>query len=110
MSEDAGAAAYLPDTTYYNRTGAAEFMARLEREPLLMQGPMGSVLMADAGARDVPAAFWNLAEPQTVMRIHRLYEAAGAQILLAASVFHFHMIDIPELKNYLKENGILVKP
>ena len=31
-------------------------------------------------------------------------------ILLAASVFHFHMIDIPELKNYLKENGILVKP
>ena len=35
---------------------------------------------------------------------------AGAQILLAASVFHFHMIDIPELKNYLKENGILVKP
>ena len=78
MSEDVGAAAYLPDTTYYNRTGAVEFMARLEREPLLMQGPMGSVLMADAGARDVPAAFWNLAEPQTVMRIHRLYEAAGA--------------------------------
>lgn len=35
---------------------------------------------------------------------------AGAQILLAASVFHFHMIDIRELKNYLKENGILVKP
>ena len=35
---------------------------------------------------------------------------AGGQILLAASVFHFHMIDIPELKNYLKENGILVKP
>ena len=82
MSEDVGAAAYLPDTTYYNRTGAAEFMARLEREPLLVQGPMGSVLMAAAGARDVPAAFWNLAEPQTVMRIHRLYEAAGAQILL----------------------------
>lgn len=35
---------------------------------------------------------------------------AGAQILLAASVFHFHLIDIPELKNYLKENGVLVKP
>ena len=27
---------------------------------------------------------------------------AGATILLAASVFHFHMIDIPELKNYLR--------
>lgn len=34
---------------------------------------------------------------------------AGAQILLAASVFHFHMIDIGELKNYLKANGIAVK-
>lgn len=82
MSEVPDTMAYLPDTTYYNRAGAAEFMARLEREPLLMQGPMGSVLMADAGARDVPAAFWNLAEPQTVMHIHRLYEAAGAHILL----------------------------
>ena len=30
---------------------------------------------------------------------------AGAQVLLAASVFHFHMIDIPELKAYLVRNG-----
>ena len=30
---------------------------------------------------------------------------AGAQVLLAASVFHFHVIDIPELKEYLRENG-----
>lgn len=82
MSKTTHAATYLPDTTYYNRTGAAEFMARLEREPLLMQGPMGSVLVASADAREVPAAFWNLAEPQAVVRIHRLYEAAGAQILL----------------------------
>lgn len=34
---------------------------------------------------------------------------AGATILLAASVFHFHLIDIPELKRYLKENGIAVR-
>lgn len=34
---------------------------------------------------------------------------AGAQILLAASVFHFHMIDIGELKKYLKNNGVSVK-
>ena len=34
---------------------------------------------------------------------------AGAQILLAASVFHFHMIDIGELKTYLKNNGVTVK-
>ncbi len=33
---------------------------------------------------------------------------AGAQVLLAASVFHFHMIDIGELKAYLKKNGIAV--
>jgi len=39
------------------------------------------------------------------------YEAveAGATILLAASVFHFHIIDIPELKEYLRGRGITVK-
>ncbi|MFC1737818.1 imidazole glycerol phosphate synthase subunit HisF [Planctomycetota bacterium] len=38
------------------------------------------------------------------------YEAAqaGANILLAASVFHFHTIDIPELKEYLQSKGINV--
>lgn len=30
---------------------------------------------------------------------------AGADVLLAASVFHFHIVDIPELKKYLEENG-----
>ena len=30
---------------------------------------------------------------------------AGAEVLLAASVFHFHTIDIPDLKEYLKKNG-----
>ena len=30
---------------------------------------------------------------------------AGAKVLLAASVFHFKMISIPELKNELKRNG-----
>lgn len=34
---------------------------------------------------------------------------AGASILLAASVFHFHIIDIKELKNYLKSEGLNVK-
>jgi cyclase len=39
------------------------------------------------------------------------YEAveAGATILLAASVFHFHIIDIPELKTYLRTRGVNVK-
>ncbi len=34
---------------------------------------------------------------------------AGATVLLAASVFHFHIIDIPALKAYLKENGVSVR-
>lgn len=31
---------------------------------------------------------------------------AGATILLAASVFHFHIIDISELKSYLRNRGV----
>jgi cyclase len=34
---------------------------------------------------------------------------AGAEVLLAASVFHFHLIDIPELKAELKRNGFSVR-
>ena len=39
------------------------------------------------------------------------YEAveAGAAVLLAASVFHFQMISIPDLKAYLKERGVNVR-
>ena len=33
---------------------------------------------------------------------------AGADILLAASVFHFRIISIPELKQYLKSRGVAV--
>ncbi|MBN1868435.1 imidazole glycerol phosphate synthase subunit HisF [Candidatus Sumerlaeota bacterium] len=43
-------------------------------------------------------------------QLEHFYEAveAGATILLAASVFHFHMIDIPELKNYLRSKNLNV--
>ena len=34
---------------------------------------------------------------------------AGATVLLAASVFHFHLIDIQELKSYLRSNDINIK-
>ncbi len=39
------------------------------------------------------------------------YEAieAGATILLAASVFHFQLIGIPELKTYLRGRGVQVR-
>lgn len=43
-------------------------------------------------------------------KLEHFYEAvrAGASILLAASVFHFNIIPIPELKSYLKGRGVPV--
>ena len=44
-------------------------------------------------------------------KMEHFYEAveAGATILLAASVFHFHIIDIQELKSNLRSRGLHVK-
>ncbi|UCG58120.1 MAG: imidazole glycerol phosphate synthase subunit HisF [Phycisphaerales bacterium] len=44
-------------------------------------------------------------------KMEHFYEAveAGATILLAASVFHFHLIDIGELKDYLRSRDVNVK-
>ena len=44
-------------------------------------------------------------------KMEDFYEAvqAGATILLAASVFHFHIIDIPELKAYLRTRGVKLR-
>ncbi|UCE49292.1 MAG: imidazole glycerol phosphate synthase subunit HisF [Phycisphaerales bacterium] len=44
-------------------------------------------------------------------KMEHFYEAveAGATILLAASVFHFGIIDIGELKRYLRQRGLQVK-
>ncbi len=41
-------------------------------------------------------------------QLEHFYDAvqAGATILLAASVFHFHIIDIPQLKDYLRSRGV----
>jgi cyclase len=43
--------------------------------------------------------------------LEHFYEAieAGATILLAASVFHFRTIGIPELKQYLRGRGVAVR-
>ena len=43
--------------------------------------------------------------------LEHFYEAAvkgGAQILLAASVFHFRILKIKEVKEYLREKGLQV--
>ena len=44
-------------------------------------------------------------------KLEHFYDAveAGATVLLAASVFHFHTIDIGELKDYLRSKGVRVK-
>jgi imidazole glycerol-phosphate synthase subunit HisF len=44
-------------------------------------------------------------------KLEHFYEAveAGATVLLAASVFHFHTIGIPELKDYLRSKGVSVR-
>lgn len=43
-------------------------------------------------------------------KLEDFYQAvqAGATILLAASVFHFNMISIPDLKAYLRQKGVAV--
>ena len=43
--------------------------------------------------------------------LDHFYEAveAGASVLLAASVFHFNMIGISDLKDYLRSRGVAVK-
>lgn len=66
---------------YYDREGAERLLRGLREGVLLAQGPMGSALMEIGGA-DVPAAFWNVAEPQEVARIHMLYERAGAEVMV----------------------------
>lgn len=68
---------------YYNRDAGEELVGRLAAGPLVMQGPMGSLLIDEAGTADVPSAFWNIAEPQTLTRMHALYQLAGADILIA---------------------------
>ncbi len=38
-----------------------------------------------------------------------VFENGGADAALAASIFHFHQIDIPELKIFLRKHGITVR-
>ena len=52
------------------------------RAPCSCRGLLGRCSHRSWGAQDVPAAYWNVAEPQEVTRIHQQYADAGAQILL----------------------------
>jgi len=44
----------------------------------------------------------------TLEHFYQAVTEAGASAVLAASIFHFGEISIPEAKNYLKEKGIQV--
>jgi cyclase len=61
-------------------------------------------LMADAVSAEIVAS-------GGAGKLEHFVEAveAGATILLAASVFHFGMIKIPDLKRYLREKGLPLK-
>lgn len=63
------------------------------------------VIRAIAGAVSVPVVASGGAGT-----LEHFYEAveAGASVLLAASVFHFNIIGIPELKQYLQSKGVPV--
>lgn len=70
------------DDSRYDRLGASWLRGRLGKEVLLMQGPMGTELMRRVNGEDVPAAYWNVADPQEVIRLHSLYRAVGADLML----------------------------
>ncbi len=46
----------------------------------------------------------------TKEHIKEAFTEGGATAALAASIFHFHEISIPELKKYLRENNVPVRP
>lgn len=73
------------DAADYRLEEGAAFASQLGQGRLVVQGPMGTALMAQPGAEEIPAAYWNLAEPETVTRLHALYLAAGADVLLTNS-------------------------
>lgn len=73
---------YAIDTSMYDRVGAESLRAALGARTLLAQGPTGSALIAEAGVADIPATFWNIAEPQVVSRIHLMHAAAGADVMI----------------------------
>ena len=52
--------------------------------------------------------FVDIKDAGKLAHFHEAVEA-GATILLAASMFHFGMIQIGELKPYLREWGVAVK-
>lgn len=70
------------DPARFDRAGTAWLEEHLGKDTLLMQGAMGSGLMGQVGSAQVPPAFWNVADPHEVERIHWMYRTVGADIML----------------------------
>ena len=45
----------------------------------------------------------------TMEHFYDVFEQSKADAALAASIFHFHEIGIPELKSYLSEKGVSIR-
>jgi len=63
---------------------------------------------AVAGAVPVPViASGGAGKPE---HLHAVLTEGGADAALAASIFHFGELSIPEVKAYLRERGVPVRP
>ena len=56
----------------------ADIALRLGSEVLVVQGPVGTPLMAQGFDAETPLPLLNLTEPETVLELERTYRAAGA--------------------------------
>lgn len=56
-------------------------LVRLQKGPIVMDGAMGTLLMARGLRRDEPPDWWNSERPDEVRAVHRDYVAAGSKIL-----------------------------
>ena len=65
----------------------SKFLDRLSHKSstLIAQGPMGTMLMSQLNAKDVPPSYWNIGEPITVEYLHRMYCYAGAEVMITNS-------------------------
>jgi methionine synthase I (cobalamin-dependent) len=50
--------------------------------PIVADGAMGSMLMANGLEFGDPPEIWNLEHPEIIRRVQRAYADAGAQVLL----------------------------
>ena len=68
-------------TERYNRPGSEALRERLAVGAAVLQRPLDTLLALEECGADIPAAVWNIAEPQLVTRLYTQGALAGADIL-----------------------------